>query len=41
MFGNVTAPKDLHVTGKYRDQSMARTCCRHAAWATRCAASEG
>jgi len=31
-FGNVTALEVLHVTGKYRDRSMAHTCSRHAAW---------
>ena len=32
MFGNVTALVGLHVTGKYRDESMMHTCSRHAAW---------
>ena len=32
MFGNVTALEGLHVTGKYRNESMLHTCDRHAAW---------
>ena len=32
MFGNVTALVGLHVTGKYRDESMMHTCSRLAAW---------
>ena len=32
MFGNVTTLGGLHVTGKYRDRRMQRTCFRHAAW---------
>jgi hypothetical protein len=32
MFGDVSALEGLHVTGKYRDNSMALTCSRHAAW---------
>ena len=33
MFGNVTALVGLHVSGKYRDQSVMHTCSRRAAWA--------
>ena len=32
MFGNVTAPEGLHVTGKYRDRSVQHRCSWHAAW---------
>ena len=32
MFGNMTALKGLHVTGKCKDRSMQHTCSRHAAW---------
>ena len=32
MFGNVTTLEGLHVTGKYRVNSMTHTCSRHAAW---------
>ena len=32
MFGKVAALDGLHVTGKYRDKSMAHTCSRYSAW---------